>query len=253
MGKLLTPFQFTGNFTGLSFYKMKGHDKIIIRRGKGPTKKQIMRSPSMKRTRKHIAEFSMRAHVAGLINRRLPQGLAGRNMVGPLNSILRQIQLQDTVNPLGEREISLSRYGKLLEGFEFSTITKFSTIIKKPINVSIDHGNCSAIFHIPSFKSPKSKYPWGKVEMSIIVVPDVGYNSGRFKDHEQSYCGIGSTDWQKAGGVIKKQDITLQVSGKPKKSTYTIIVGVGFRFGYNGKKGIEDVMGEGAGRIVGVG
>jgi len=80
MGKLDTPFGFTGPIQKLSFYRMKGHDKIIIRQRKGPSRKKILHSPTMQRSRNHIAECRARHMVAKLLNKNLPTQLAGRSL-----------------------------------------------------------------------------------------------------------------------------------------------------------------------------
>lgn len=58
MATLEGGIEFTGSVGMLSAYRMKGSDKIILRKKGGPKKKQVLTSQKFKRTRENMAEFS---------------------------------------------------------------------------------------------------------------------------------------------------------------------------------------------------
>lgn len=49
--------QLTGSIQGVSFYTLKGSDKVIMRTKGGATKKRIAKSPEFENTRKQNMEF----------------------------------------------------------------------------------------------------------------------------------------------------------------------------------------------------
>ena len=65
MAKLDGTIQFTGSLQNLSFYKMRGSDKIIVRKKGGPSRKQVKHSPNFENTRHNNSEFGGRALAAG--------------------------------------------------------------------------------------------------------------------------------------------------------------------------------------------
>ena len=52
------------------------------------------------------------------------------NLVGPINSLLKGIQVLDTENELGKRQVQLSRNPRLLEGFNFNRTHLFESIVQ---------------------------------------------------------------------------------------------------------------------------
>src|SRR5688572_15681242 len=119
MAQLDGVIQFTGSLQNLSAYKMRGSDKIILRKKGGPTRKQVKHSPKFENTRRNNKEFSGRAAAAGHIKRSLHPllFLADYNIVGPLNALLRVIQKMDVTSGWGKRHIMLTKQPRLLEGF----------------------------------------------------------------------------------------------------------------------------------------
>src|SRR5688572_10360908 len=98
MPKLIGELQFIGSLDNLSAYKMRGSDKIILRKKGGPSKKQIKHSPKFDLTRRNNKEFGGRVKAAAHIKRILYPMLfiADYNIIGPLNALLKPIQNMDT-------------------------------------------------------------------------------------------------------------------------------------------------------------
>src|SRR5687768_10428056 len=132
MAQLDGVIQFTGSLQNLSAYKMRGSDKIIIRKKGGPTKKQIKYSPGFENTRLNNKEFGGRAVAAACIKHCLRplMFLADYNITGPLNALLRPIQKMDTKSVRGTRHILLSEQPRLLEGFSLNRRYMFDSIVR---------------------------------------------------------------------------------------------------------------------------
>jgi len=88
---------FTGSLANVSAYKMRGSDKIILRTKGGPSKKKIKHSPNFQNTRLLNAEFGGRATATKWIRKALRPllPLADYNIAGPLNALLKPIQLME--------------------------------------------------------------------------------------------------------------------------------------------------------------
>src|SRR3954469_13623744 len=107
MAQLVGEILFTGSLQNLSAYKMRGTDKIVLRKKGGPSRKQVKHSPKFERTRMNNTEFGGRAKAAQHIKRILHplMFLADYNITGPLNALLQPIQKMDTESDLGKRHI----------------------------------------------------------------------------------------------------------------------------------------------------
>ena len=112
MAKLSAPLQFTGSIGGLSAYKMKGSDKIILRTKGGPSKKQVHSMPENSLLRLNNKEWcgcvitgtNIRKALHGLLH------LADYNISGPLNGLAKTIQKLDTAQACGQRSIFVNQY-----------------------------------------------------------------------------------------------------------------------------------------------
>lgn len=107
MGKLESDIQFTGRVGNLSAYRMRGVDKIIVRKKGGASKRRIKNDPGFARTRENNVEFSGRAQGVRWIMRALEplRRVADYNLCGPINKMMMHVQHQDDVNNRGKRSI----------------------------------------------------------------------------------------------------------------------------------------------------
>src|SRR5215216_3917348 len=107
MARLNADLTFTGSLGNLSAYKRRDLDKIILRTKGGPSKRQIQESKNFEKTRCNNSEFGGRSIATRWIMFALWQQkqLADFNIAGPLNSLLRPIQVADVENELGKRNI----------------------------------------------------------------------------------------------------------------------------------------------------
>src|SRR5262245_47359014 len=118
MAQLIGNIQIIGSLSNLSFYKMRGSDKIIVRKKGGPTRKQVKKSPKFENTRRNNKEFGGRSTATAYIKDVLWPllFLADYNIVGPINALLKPIQEMDKTSVSGKRNILISKNPRLLEG-----------------------------------------------------------------------------------------------------------------------------------------
>lgn len=180
MAQLIGDILFTGSLQKLSAYKMRGSDKIIIRKKGGPTKKQIKHSPHFDLTRRNNKEFGGRAKAAQHIKRILHPllFLADYNITGPLNALLQPIQQMDTGSDWGKRNILLTKNPRLLEGFTLNRRYYFESIVRTPVSCTIQKEE--VIVDLPAlipginFMVP-GNYSWYQFIAVAGLVPDLFY------------------------------------------------------------------------------
>jgi hypothetical protein len=140
MGILNSDLPFTGSIKGLTAYKMRGSDKIVLRAKGGATQKQIQKLAAFEPTRNlndewkgvTTAALRIRAGLSAL------KTVADYNISGPLNALVKKIQTMDTVNPKGKRSIQISLYPDLISSFSYNRQTLFDSIIRQPLTVNMD-------------------------------------------------------------------------------------------------------------------
>lgn len=240
MAIITSDLQFTGTMDNITAYKMKGSDKIIVRRKGGASKEQIKHSPAFVRTRENNTEFGGCSNAGKIIRQVLfpVKHLADYNFSSTLNKLTKNIQLLDTVGERGKRSILLSRYAYLLEGFQLNKINTFDSIIRHPVTCSIERNRGKAIIALPELvRGINFMVPWKCAFFRFIItmglVRDIVYKEGSYS------CGepipppeIMSTDWQPLKQSFAAQNISLQfnVPGVV-NDTKAIIVGIGIEMG----------------------
>ena len=163
----------------LSAYRMRGVDKIVVRRKGGASKKRIKNDPEFENTRRNNTEFSGRAlGVRYMMRALLPlKSVGDYNIAGPINKLMKHVQDRDEVNELGKRSVQLSMHGSLLEGFSLNCYSIFENVVKAPLTYSVSRETLTAKVEIPELVpgvnfSPSQKYPLFSVMAVLGVVPD---------------------------------------------------------------------------------
>src|SRR5688500_4545666 len=182
MGKLTEEISFTGSVGNVSAYRMKGCDKIILRKKGGGSRKMIKTSESCAGIREVNAEFAGRSAATRLIRHALYPviPLADFNFTGHLNALLVPIQIEDPINDRGKRNIELSKYPKLLEGFSLNRNHTFDSVIRTAVSYSLDKESRSASVTIPGLMPginffPLPYHPMYSIVLALGIVPDLFY------------------------------------------------------------------------------
>ena len=193
MGKLESELQFTGPIGNLSAYRMRGVDKIIIRKKGGASREKIRNSPEFERTRLHNKEFSGRAQGVRWMRWALQPLLpvADHNICGPLNRLMKYVQYRDEVSPIGERTIAFSKHASLLEGFSLNRYTDLDTMVKGPLRYSLSRKTYSAKIDIPALIpgrnfSPSNEHPLFCITAALAAVPDLYHMDSGYKPYAPS-------------------------------------------------------------------
>jgi hypothetical protein len=255
--------QFTGSISNLSAYRMRGSDKIILRRKGGASRKQIQKDPAFESTRNLNYEWAavtwaamnIRAGLAAL------KPLADYNISGPLNALVKKIQSSDTLNPKGRRSILFSRQPESLNCFHFNRQTIFDSVVRQPLDVQIDRATATIDVTLPLLQPqinffPNPRYAYFRILMACTSLSDF-------------VCKEGSTDYQAPPSNMPGYEhaaspwAPTQMSQEPASfrmvpmkdfplmQDMILIFGAGIQYGMPGADGsIQPVPHAGAARII---
>jgi hypothetical protein len=242
-----TPF--TGTVNGLSYYKMRGSDKIIVRRKGGPTRKQIQKKESFATTRKNNMEFGGRARLVGQVMDALRplKYLGDYNIAGPLNTMLIPIQSLDTEHEKGQRDVVLSKNPGILKGFNLNRRTPFENIVCSPLEFSLSKEKFTATITIPelnpeiNFMIP-GDFEWYRLMYVVATIDDMFYQPHGYRaenNNEVNSWRVEKTDWLPvypgSPSVTlqhkKLEDYLDDPSELPNKARFSTMLAIGIAFG----------------------
>ncbi|THU38502.1 hypothetical protein FAM09_17725 [Niastella caeni] len=256
MAQLFGELLFTGSLQNLSAYKMRGSDKIILRKKGGPTKKQIKHSPRFDLTRRNNNEFGGRAKAAAQIKRILHplMFLADYNITGPLNALLKPIQKMDTQNEPGKRNILLSQHSRLLEGFTLNRRYLFESIVRTPVSCTIQKEK--VIVDLPAllpglnFMVP-GNYSWFQFIAVAGLVSDLYSAHGYKPKGEREYISeYAESEWLPVNTPTAAGKLIVKGLPAQKPATCSIMVAIGIAFGTLRGDHIEPVKYVGGAKVV---
>jgi hypothetical protein len=259
------PFAFTGKLDMLSAYRMRGVDKIVVRRKGGPSAEKIKTSPSFKNTRHTMSEFGGCSRHGSYVRMAMHQirRLSDYNFGSDINSIMRQVQLRDGTGEWGRRRITLSEHTRLLEGF--STTKKapsFDSIARTPVYYTMDRANRSARIEIPELMRdinyfPQNNHAMFRLTATLGIVPDVRFDMAAKEYlpptwYNRSYYSISaSTDWNPSLKGMKNSVLELVMDVLPPDDRWTLMLSIGVEYGAFRESGkIEEVPRFGAAKIL---
>ena len=243
MGKLEEGIFFTGSVGNLTAYRMRGVDKIIIRKKGGPTKKEIKEGRNFARTRETNAEFGGRATASRWIMRMMTplKALADYNIAGPLNRLTTAVQRADVTHSKGTRSVALSRYPGVLEGFSLNKQAMFDSVVRAPLSVTIDHETLTARISFPELVPsinfmPDRRHAYYSFIAVLGRIPDLHYTPEGYRpengEHPQSTSPSDyTTPWHPAVGIFAGTTVEIKLPTPPAGSPFTLMVSVGIRYG----------------------
>ena len=183
MGNIISGSDFTGRLGPVSVYKMRGHNKLVIRTPGGASKSRIKNHRNFETTRSLNREWTL---VTG-VGKDIRQGLSALgllsdyNVSGPLNALVKKIQTSDTTNEKGKRSILFSRYPDFISSFQFNRQTLFDSIIRSPLEVNIDKPNSLAKVAVPLLQPnihffPNPRYAYYRLVIDMAAISDQVWN-----------------------------------------------------------------------------
>jgi hypothetical protein len=179
MGNIISGSDFTGRLGPVSVYKMRGHDKLVIRTPGGASKSRIKNHRNFEATRSLNREWKLVTGVAAKIRQDLSAItlLADYNVSGPLNALVKKIQTSDTVNEKGKRSILFSRYPDFISSFQFNRQTLFNSIVRQQLEANIDKSSAIAKITVPVLQPaihffPNPRYGYYRLAIDIAAASD---------------------------------------------------------------------------------
>jgi hypothetical protein len=259
------PFAFTGKLDMLSAYRMRGVDKIVVRRKGGPSREKVKTSPSFENTRRTMSEFGGCSRHGSYVRMAMHQlrRLSDYNFGSDINSIMRQVQLRDDTSEWGRRSITLSEHTRMLEGF--STTYKapsFDSIIRTPVYYTMDRANRSARIEIPELMRdinyfPQNNHAMFRLTVTLGIVPDVTFDVAAKEYlpptwYDPSYYSIDiSTGWNPSLEGMESNVLELAMDVLPPDNRWTLMLSIGIEYGAFREGGkIDEVKRFGAAKIL---
>ncbi len=244
MARLKGTLNFTGSIGNLSAYTNRTIADTLLRSKGGPSKKQIKKSPRFKNTRKNNVEFSGSSTTAAAVKAAIGylEYVDHTSFQSRLVKICNCMKVLDTENEKGQRSYYVSSCRYWLEGFQLEMGTQFDSIIKHPLQCSIDRNEQSASIFVPAL-FPKiglyvpGKFSFYRITAVLGIVPDMKY-SGRGYDYEPINSNIQlwhadlSTVWFSTAEICAEQNLILQIQGQTNMSDNdSLVLTVGVEFG----------------------
>jgi len=238
---MIGDIKFTGSVGDLTFYQLPTSKRIIVRKRKGPSKKDIQTKRCYEFTRYLNSEW--RAVVMAGKTVRLAfhelKLMTGRHCTGRLHKLFKKIQPDDTVNEYGKRSVLISHSPQKVEGFNFST-TPFSEIFSYPLDCKIDRETGTMNLKLPmvtpgvQLNNPE-RYVMYRFIVGLAAVPDIIY-----RPKDSAYVSAVSpvppalaeyTEWFSYKLGNDAQDIEMQLKNWVNPPSVSVMAGIAIEFG----------------------
>jgi hypothetical protein len=255
----------TGSMAHVSMYKMQGSDEVIVRTKGGPSKQQIKTKPQFEIVRRNNSEWSGCTKMGSLIrlgfNRM--RSVEDYPVTGALNAICKHLQKLDIQSEMGKRRILLSQYKEILLGFNFSRKQVLESVLRIPIECTLNRQTGKAQVQIPAINTDLYLYNFRKIPYFRIVgqlggVPDMLYREdiGRYEELHNAYCNHYQSSWMPTLGYTEAINFEFEypLTENPIPEDVTLLLSIGIEFGKMGYFNIpEPVKYAGSGKIMKVG
>lgn len=233
---------FRGNIDGLSYYKMKGVEKTIVRKSGGHPKSKQKRNRNLDLFCRAGSEFGGRSVMASYINGGfwLHKPAIDYRVSSTLTAVLKPLQELDTVSDLGQRNLYLSLHKHFLKGFSLTRKHHFDTVITHPVECSIDRASLSAQVNLPELIPginfyPPVNFPYYRLVATLKAVPDVVYRGGRYASTHDKYSGHGDADaftpWYSLQEGSAPVDLELHKLWGVPDDHFTLVLTLGICYG----------------------
>jgi len=231
-----------GRIDGLSFYKRRGSDKTIVRKSGGHSKEKVRHDPDLDLFKREGSEFGGRSKMSKYLRWALTfqKPFADYNLAGPLNALMKPIQLQDTISEYGQRGVPFSAHAHLLKGFSLNRKHPFDSVVRYPVTGVLEKETLSARVGIPNLVPninfiPPVSYPYYSLRVSLGLVSDVVYGTYGFsathKWYDERHACCTDTDWFPLLQGSPAMEVALRYDAIPPDQHFTLILAVGIRYG----------------------
>jgi hypothetical protein len=247
MARLKGVFEITGKLGGLSIYKRKDMDTVLVRMPGGASKNKIKTDKNFERTRENNLEWKGCGKAAGNIRWAVinVKHLADYNITNQFSRLCKMIQLQDTENERGKRSILLSRHRELLEGFRITQKNPFDSVVRLPLKYEIDKKTGSTWVQLPNLLPEINlfipwQYPLYRFIISLQAITDIHYD---YLKKNTDAAPVAYTEWQLTGQNYTGELIKLQLEkGLEMDNSWTLILSVGLEMGTPISNAVTDIV-----------
>ena len=267
MAKLLGALKITGSVGGLSIYRMKGCNELVVRTKGGFTRERILRDSSLRNVRSMNSEWSGVTLMAGAIRRALVllSPMRDYNYTGQLCAIAKRMQKSPDIGAYGQRPVLLSSHRELLNGFSLNVAYPFPAVVQPPVKGTIDRTTRSATIEFAEMQPKLSLASPDGVSFYRFVgvlgaVSDAVYDQQmavyRPADGKEETSVSVASQWFHLDNRFDGLRLELLIAERegalhPQR---TLLLGVGIEFGTIGFKGLPTQTGKGgAAMVIGVG
>ncbi len=260
--------QMNGGIKGVSFYSLKGSDKVFMRTKGGPTKHQMATSPTYGEVRKLQKEFGGCAKFGSLARMSFGglHSLADYNMTPVLNGIGKSLMKLDTTSEKGRRSLKLTSYKQALEGFNFNRNYPLSSVLRVAPQWELDRDNLKAVVEIPRINTDIDlqniqKLPFFRLIIVVGTISDMVYDPDidNYKPLVAKLHGASVTvtgDWKPTQTILPSQTITATMSASQiarMTDDVTMLLSIAVEFGNIGFTGEPvEVKNAGCGKVLAV-
>ena len=266
MAVLKGGFEIEGNVGGLSFYKRRGSDKIIVRSKGGASKQTIKNSPKFEKLRLQQNEWKGCTRFASCVKNTFGglQRVADYNLTSSLNALAKAVQKADAENEVGTRNIRLSSCRQALGGFNFNRNYSFNSVLKVSTGVEIEREHLRAVVHIPRINTSFDllnirRLPYFRISISLGSVSDMVYREDlkQYVPANDKLNGIFQTftgEWIPAVNIREGQMVEVGLNESLRDDLteeVTLIVSAAVEFGevgFDGKP--QEVKYAGSGKVL---
>lgn len=246
-------FNITGSLQNVSFYTMKGSDKVYARTKGGPSSRRMKMGPEFELLRKHQEEWKG----CVLFSRELSACLGSiyrmrdYNVSPVLNGIAKRIIKLDTEHAIGGRSILLSKSRETFEGFNLNRRFPFNAIFRSSLQVETDKKNGRMVVRIPRIVTANDlnnvqNLPYFRLTFNLCHVFDLLFSAESSRCYEPAINDRylqrveKSTEWFSANDVIPGQVLELdlnKVTADENMEHLTCMGSAGIEFGNVGAGG----------------
>ena len=260
--------QMTGGIKGVSFYSMRGSDKVFMRTKGGATKNQIANSPKFEGLRKQQKEFSGCAKF-GSLSRCAFGGLhrlADYNLTPVLIGMGKSLMKLDIISPVGTRDLRLTTYKAALEGFNFNRNYPFNTVLRISPRWEIDREMLQAVVTVPRINTDidllnVQKLPFFRLIIVLGTISDMVYDPAinDYKALVVKLHGASATvtgEWNSTQTILPGHTMTVQMLERQivqMTDDMTVLLSMAVEFGNVGFTGEPvEVKYAGCGKVLAV-
>ena len=241
-------FKVTGSLQNVSFYTMKGSDKVYMRTKGGPSARRLKKGPEFELVRRHQSEWKG----CVLFSRYLCScmdsiyRMRDYNVSPVINGIAKQLMKEDTVNEVGQRSILLSKAREVFEGFNLNKQFPFNTVFRTSLYVEVDRIAGKMKVSIPRILTANDLYnvqklPFFRLKFNLSYISDMYHTpNDSYKCFEETTAQYGflreesTTEWFSTSDVIPAQQIetNLEISRTEAELQHiTFLAMAGIEFG----------------------